>query len=204
MMKSTIYNLYKAFKSKRARVLLLCLVHMFSLSAQTPRQDSGAKGLSTAQPLMIGFRVPEEFWSHEFMIFENNKYVKRTLAEYRGKPLILDFWATWCTSCVANFPKLDQLKRLHGDKINFLLVNSFDKDTTKIATVFRGKKTEKYRTQTPSVVLDTFLKQIFPHKAVPIYIWLDHFGKLGALSTSDFLNDNQVKVLLARMKGAQE
>ena len=73
-MKTILYNLYKAFKSKRARAMLLCLVSMFSLSAQTPRKDSGANGLNIAQPVMLGFRVPEEFWSHEFMIFENGKY----------------------------------------------------------------------------------------------------------------------------------
>ncbi|WP_313154637.1 TlpA family protein disulfide reductase [Sphingobacterium multivorum] len=204
MMKLILYNLYKAFKSKRARAILLCWVSMFSLSAQTPRKESGADGPNPAQPVMLGFRVPEEFWSHEFMIFENGKYTNQTLEKYRGKPLILDFWATWCTSCMPNFPKLDRFKELYGDKINFLLVNSYDNDTVKVGDIFTVEKYAKYRTKTPSIVLGSYLKQLFPHQAVPIFVWLDDFGRLGATSTSDFLNENQLEALIARRKGGKK
>ncbi|WP_312742878.1 TlpA family protein disulfide reductase [Sphingobacterium multivorum] len=204
MMKSILYNLYKAFKSKRARAILLCLVSMFSLSAQTPRKDSGADGLNPAQPVMLGFRVPEEFWSHEFMIFENGKYTNQTLEKYRGKPLILDFWATWCPSCIAKFPKVDQFKRIYGDHINFILVNSFDTDTRKIATVLTGEGAKRQVTQTASIVKDVYLKQLFPHQSVPIYIWLDEYGRLQASSTANFLNDYQIRAMVERMKGGKQ
>ncbi|ULT39963.1 thioredoxin domain-containing protein [Niabella defluvii] len=29
----------------------------------------------------------------------------------KGKALILDFWATWCSPCIALFPKIDSLKK---------------------------------------------------------------------------------------------
>ena len=202
-MKTILYNLYKAFKSKRARAMLLCLVSMCSLSAQTPRKDSGANGLNIAQPVMLGFRVPEEFWSHEFMIFENGKYTRQTLEKYRGKPLILDFWATWCTSCIAKFPKVDQFKQIYRDRMNFILVNSFDTDTQKIATVLTGEGPEQ-PTQTASIVNDVYLKQLFPHQSVPIYIWLDEYGRLQASSTANFLNDDQVRGMVERMKGGKQ
>jgi len=183
--------------------MLLCLVSMFSLSAQTPRKDSGANGLNIAQPVMLGFRVPEEFWSHEFMIFENGKYTRQTLEKYRGKPLILDFWATWCTSCIAKFPKVDQFKQIYRDRMNFILVNSFDTDTQKIATVLTGEGTGQ-PTQTASIVNDVYLKQLFPHQSVPIYIWLDEYGRLQASSTANFLNDDQVRGMVERMKGGKQ
>ncbi len=203
-MKTILYNLHKAFKSKRARAILLCLVSMFSLSAQTPRKDSGANGLNIAQPVMLGFRVPEEFWSHEFMIFENGKYTRQTLEKYRGKPLILDFWATWCPSCIAKFPKVDQFKQIYRDRMNFILVNSFDTDTQKIATVLTGEAAGRQPTQTASIVNDVYLKQLFPHQSVPIYIWLDEYGRLQASSTANFLNDYQIRAMVERMKGGKQ
>lgn len=154
-------------------------------------------------PVMLGFRVPEEFWSREFTVFENGNYKKKTLEKYRGKPLILDFWATWCTSCVRNFPKLESYKEAYGDHVNFLLVNSFDRDTAKITDIFTNEQYTKYRTNIPSVVLDDYFKQLFPHQAVPIYVWIDDFGRLGAVSTSDFLNDYEIRGMISRVKGAK-
>ncbi|MCS4227956.1 TlpA family protein disulfide reductase [Sphingobacterium sp. BIGb0165] len=187
-----------------ALLSILCLVSMFSLSAQMPRKDSGADGPSHTDPVMLGFRVPEEFWSIQFTVFENGTYKKQTLERYRGKPLILDFWATWCTSCMPNFPKLDRFKERYGDDINFLLVNSYDLDTAKVVDIFVGEKYAKYRTKTPSILFDSYLKQLFPHQSVPIFIWLDDFGRLGATSISDFLNENQIEVLTNKRKGRKK
>lgn len=155
---------------------------------------------SDVKPVMLGFRVPEEFWTHEFTFYENGVYKKQNLEMFRGKPLILDFWATWCTSCMPNFPKLDRFKQMYDERINFLLVNSYDRDIGKITEIFEGEKFKSFRTKTPSIVFDDYLKKLFPHQAVPIYIWLDDFGVLGATSTSDFVNDAQIKVLINRMK----
>ena len=38
----------------------------------------------------------------------------RELRQYRGKVVYLDFWASWCTSCVLSFPYMNQLTRDFG------------------------------------------------------------------------------------------
>ena len=42
------------------------------------------------------------------------------MAKYQGKPLILNFWATWCAPCVEEMPELSQWQQESGDKLNIV------------------------------------------------------------------------------------
>jgi thiol-disulfide isomerase/thioredoxin len=40
----------------------------------------------------------------------------------RGKPAIIEFWATWCEICERLQPQLDQIQARHGDRLNIVAV----------------------------------------------------------------------------------
>jgi len=45
------------------------------------------------------------------------------LAQYIGKkPVLVEFWATWCPICKALLPKMEAAQRRYGDKVQFLVV----------------------------------------------------------------------------------
>jgi peroxiredoxin len=47
------------------------------------------------------------------------------LSDFRGKPVIVNFWATWCTSCLVEMPDLRDVQREFGaDNVAVLAVNS--------------------------------------------------------------------------------
>jgi thiol-disulfide isomerase/thioredoxin len=50
-----------------------------------------------------------------------NSKTPLTLAGLRGKVVVVDFWATWCTSCTEGIPRLNELQRKYAGK-NFQLL----------------------------------------------------------------------------------
>ena len=71
------------------------------------------------RPPRIGEAAPD------FTISDSQRTV--TLSQLRGKPVILNFWASWCAPCVEEMPSLVQLQKKLGDKATVLAV-SVDSD----------------------------------------------------------------------------
>lgn len=63
---------------------------------------------------------------------------KSSLSELRGKPVFLNFWATWCPPCVGEMPHFNSVYPRYKDKINFLAI-SLD-DSMQEANAFMQQK----------------------------------------------------------------
>jgi cytochrome c biogenesis protein CcmG/thiol:disulfide interchange protein DsbE len=60
------------------------------------------------------------------------------LTRFRGKPVVLNFWATWCRPCWDEHPTLTQNAQLLGEKVQFLGV-VFQDDEAKIQQFLRDR-----------------------------------------------------------------
>ncbi|HKD86624.1 MAG TPA: TlpA disulfide reductase family protein [Terriglobales bacterium] len=70
---------------------------------------------SGSHPPRIGNPAPD------FSITDSQHTV--VLSQLRGKPVVLNFWATWCPPCVEEMPSLVQLQKQLGDKVTILAVS---------------------------------------------------------------------------------
>jgi peroxiredoxin len=59
-----------------------------------------------------------------------------TMKSYRGKVLLLDFWATWCRGCKQEIPWFAEFSRKYGDKGVAVVGVSLDSDGWKVVTPF--------------------------------------------------------------------
>ncbi len=46
------------------------------------------------------------------------------LSDFQGKPVILNFWASWCGPCASEMPEFQQAFEAYGEDIHFLMVNA--------------------------------------------------------------------------------
>lgn len=48
------------------------------------------------------------------------------LSDYIGRPVVLNFWASWCGPCRNEMPHFDKAYQTHGDEVVFLMIDLVD------------------------------------------------------------------------------
>lgn len=48
---------------------------------------------------------------------------KININDYKNKPLVLNFWATWCKPCIHEFPDYEKAKQQFSEKIIFIMIS---------------------------------------------------------------------------------
>ena len=161
--------------------MLFSSLTLSEVSAQESRVMLGAdgpKGLdsSVVKPLLLGMKVPEEFWATEHLFYNNGDTIRTNLESYRDKLLVLDFWATWCAICIGQMEKNDKLFAQFQKGANLLLVNprstrdTYEKIKTQEPSILETSKMVGLQ----SIIDDTLIQQLFPHKIYPRYVWISH------------------------------
>ena len=97
------------------------------------------------------------------------------LSDFRGKPVLLNFWASWCGPCQMEMPDFEKYYESHGDKVNFIIVNLTDgqQETVESASAFIAEKGYTF-----PVYYDTDIDAAAKYgvSAVPVSYFIDAEG----------------------------
>jgi len=144
----------------------------------------------------IANKVKSTFWTQNHKIYEKGEVKIGDFSQLKGNIIILDFWATWCTTCFAKFPVIDSLSKLPDVKI--VLVNSIHtRDTeAKVKDKLDVWAKKGMLQDVIQVYNDSYLLAAFPNRSLPHYVWIDRTGRVSAITGSDFLTRENVAKLI--------
>jgi len=109
------------------------------------------------------------------IIFEDFSGNKISLEDYRGKLVIVNFWATWCTPCEKEMPSLDKLYQSNDFKnLKIFAINMEPPNQKKTKKFFQKLKIKKLEIFFDSKL--NFLKE-FKLRGVPTTILINKKGE---------------------------
>ncbi len=116
------------------------------------------------------------------------------LGDYRGKAVLLNFWATWCAPCKAEMPWLIDFQKQYGPKGLVVLGIAMDSSVDPVKEF-----TEKLKINYPILLGNQALADKYYVKALPVSIFIDRNGRItdqvpGAAARS--LIENEIQLAL--------
>jgi len=122
--------------------------------------------------LAVGDEVPISVW-------------QKIPGNETAKLIVLDFWATFCSNCYANFPEMEELQKEFSPDLQVVLVNSWE---TEVKVRDKMKQLNKNRKQPirlpniPQLNGDKVLGQLFPCDGPPHHVWISSKRRVVAIT----------------------
>jgi thiol-disulfide isomerase/thioredoxin len=179
---------------KRIFIIVLALLcQNFCLKAQSNTSNTGLK---------LGDQVPDITINNIFNYKgpDGKPATSAKISDFKGKLLILDFWATWCSPCVEMLPRMDSLQQEFEGKIQFLPVAY--QSRKEVDHFLKKKVTPNQQSNLPRVTGDSLLTSLFPHHTLPHYVWIDQNGTVCQITDMFAINKTNVAAQLNHTKPA--
>jgi len=119
----------------------------------------------------------------------NYKKEKIALADWKGKPVIIDFYGTFCLPCITDIPRVENFQKEFGDSLQVLLVatDGFEK-----ASHFYETRKKAGKPVTLPCAVNRQVVNYFQVKIVSTYVWIDEKGFVKAITDDSQLTEQNI------------
>lgn len=118
------------------------------------------------------------------------------LSPVNNQYTLLDFWASWCGSCLKVIPRLDSLQKQFGSKLRIIMVNpslAADDSAKLEKALLRVAGTKRQQFNIPVAVADTTVSSLFSFHSLPHYVWVNRQGVIVAITNSAQITPANIK-----------
>ncbi|MDI9858217.1 TlpA family protein disulfide reductase [Flectobacillus roseus] len=112
------------------------------------------------------------------------------LSDFKGKLVIIEFWATWCGHCINSLPHLAKWQKKYSKTIKIITISTDGK--SRLQKFLHTKSLEL------PVVMDSLgeYRKYFPHFELPHTVIIDQKGFVKSITAGDKLNDKDIDLLI--------
>lgn len=140
-------------------------------------------------------KVAEGKEAPDFVLTDMNGE-KHRLSEYKGKGVLLNFWATWCKPCEREMPYMDtQYQKTKDEGVQVLAVNIGESDVVVNEFIKRHKLTFPVLNDKNQEVLTAY--GVDP---LPITFLIDKEGKIVRIHKGEIINEDVVIEMVEEIK----
>jgi thiol-disulfide isomerase/thioredoxin len=136
--------------------------------------DPDSENNNGQEPNEGGDDSPQKLKAFDFTVYDvDGTEVK--LSDFYGKPIIINFWATWCPYCLEEMPLFEEKYQKYKEDIHFLMVDAVD---GRRETKEKGQKYIEDSGYTFPVFYDLDLDAISVYEArsMPTTVFIDKDG----------------------------
>lgn len=164
------------------RRILVALLAIFLLAVSSCRNaDGGIETLTPSGESLPSSNAPDKEKAPDFTVLDREGNEVK-LSDFFGKPIVLNFWASWCPPCKAELPDFEAAAKKYAGDVTFLMVNMTDGQRETVAVAQDFVESAGY---TFPVYFDTGYEASYNYgvSSIPQTYFIDAEGYLVACAT---------------------
>lgn len=186
------FDIKSFLKKQWSNILFFIVVILFIIPSSRIVIQSQLASLFSSTPSLIEGPNREKITNYN-LVLDNLDGQAVSLMQSQNRPILINFWATWCAPCLAEMPDLNKLYKTYKDDVDFYFISQ---ESPEVLKRFLNSKNYDF----PVFTQQSKLPQPLVNEALPTTYLIDSNGEIMIKATGAAKwNDEDVHQIIEGM-----